>query len=75
MHEHTLTHSRCLCLLLKASLVLPAPFAWRCVVSRRSAVMFLCFDSFILGSFDKDDGPQLYMVDPSGISYVSDRLI
>uniref|UniRef100_A0AAV2JJH0 Proteasome subunit alpha type-3 n=1 Tax=Knipowitschia caucasica TaxID=637954 RepID=A0AAV2JJH0_KNICA len=25
--------------------------------------------SFILGSFDKDDGPQLYMVDPSGISY------
>lgn len=28
------------------------------------------FFSFILGSFDKDDGPQLYMVDPSGISYV-----
>lgn len=27
--------------------------------------------SFILGSYDKDDGPQLYMVDPSGISYVS----
>uniref|UniRef100_A0A3B5K9F1 Proteasome subunit alpha type n=1 Tax=Takifugu rubripes TaxID=31033 RepID=A0A3B5K9F1_TAKRU len=25
--------------------------------------------SFILGSHDKDDGPQLYMVDPSGISY------
>uniref|UniRef100_A0A3B4ZW90 Proteasome subunit alpha type n=1 Tax=Stegastes partitus TaxID=144197 RepID=A0A3B4ZW90_9TELE len=25
--------------------------------------------SFILGSYDKDDGPQLYMVDPSGISY------
>ena len=27
--------------------------------------------SFILGSYDQDDGPQLYMVDPSGISYVS----
>lgn len=27
--------------------------------------------SFILGSYDKDDGAQLYMVDPSGISYVS----
>lgn len=26
--------------------------------------------SFILGSYDEDDGPQLYMVDPSGISYV-----
>uniref|UniRef100_A0A8D3E8A8 Proteasome subunit alpha type n=1 Tax=Scophthalmus maximus TaxID=52904 RepID=A0A8D3E8A8_SCOMX len=26
--------------------------------------------SFILGSYDKDDGPQLYMVDPSGISHV-----
>lgn len=26
--------------------------------------------SFILGSHDEDDGPQLYMVDPSGISYV-----
>uniref|UniRef100_A0A4W4GXT7 Proteasome subunit alpha type n=1 Tax=Electrophorus electricus TaxID=8005 RepID=A0A4W4GXT7_ELEEL len=25
--------------------------------------------SFILGSYDDDDGPQLYMVDPSGISY------
>ncbi|KAG7277762.1 hypothetical protein CRUP_023050 [Coryphaenoides rupestris] len=25
--------------------------------------------SFILGSYDVDDGPQLYMVDPSGISY------
>ncbi|KAG1973196.1 proteasome subunit alpha type-3 [Pimephales promelas] len=25
--------------------------------------------SFILGSHDEDDGPQLYMVDPSGISY------
>uniref|UniRef100_A0A3B5L450 Proteasome subunit alpha type-3 n=1 Tax=Xiphophorus couchianus TaxID=32473 RepID=A0A3B5L450_9TELE len=25
--------------------------------------------SFILGSYDKDDGAQLYMVDPSGISY------
>uniref|UniRef100_A0A8C9YXU7 Proteasome 20S subunit alpha 3 n=1 Tax=Sander lucioperca TaxID=283035 RepID=A0A8C9YXU7_SANLU len=25
--------------------------------------------SFILGSYDKDDGPQLYMVDPSGISH------
>uniref|UniRef100_A0A8C1I9S0 Proteasome subunit alpha type n=2 Tax=Cyprinus carpio TaxID=7962 RepID=A0A8C1I9S0_CYPCA len=25
--------------------------------------------SFILGSYDEDDGPQLYMVDPSGISY------
>uniref|UniRef100_A0A674BHL1 Proteasome subunit alpha type n=1 Tax=Salmo trutta TaxID=8032 RepID=A0A674BHL1_SALTR len=25
--------------------------------------------SFILGSYDQDDGPQLYMVDPSGISY------
>lgn len=27
--------------------------------------------SFILGSYDQDDGPQLYMVDPSGISFVS----
>lgn len=26
--------------------------------------------SFMLGSYDEDDGPQLYMVDPSGISYV-----
>uniref|UniRef100_A0A8C9YY70 Proteasome subunit alpha type n=1 Tax=Sander lucioperca TaxID=283035 RepID=A0A8C9YY70_SANLU len=26
--------------------------------------------SFILGSYDKDDGPQLYMVDPSGISHL-----
>lgn len=34
-----------------------------------------CLDSFILGSHDKDDGPQLYMVDPSGISYVSYYLI
>ncbi|XP_021429624.2 proteasome subunit alpha type-3 [Oncorhynchus mykiss] len=25
--------------------------------------------SFILGSYDQDDGPQLYMVDPSGISF------
>uniref|UniRef100_A0A672PEB2 Proteasome subunit alpha type n=1 Tax=Sinocyclocheilus grahami TaxID=75366 RepID=A0A672PEB2_SINGR len=25
--------------------------------------------SFILGSYDEDDGPQLYMVDPSGISH------
>lgn len=31
----------------------------------------LCRFSFILGSYDKDDGAQLYMVDPSGISYVS----
>lgn len=51
-----------------------AAFTGRCGVWRRSAVMFLCLDSFILGSFDKDDGPQLYMVDPSGISYVSSRL-
>lgn len=36
---------------------------------------FFCFDSFILGSFDKDDGPQLYMVDPSGISYVGDPAV
>uniref|UniRef100_A0A8C7W9X5 Proteasome subunit alpha type n=1 Tax=Oncorhynchus mykiss TaxID=8022 RepID=A0A8C7W9X5_ONCMY len=28
--------------------------------------------SFILGSYDQDDGPQLYMVDPSGISYMKD---
>ncbi|MBN3313148.1 ARI4A protein, partial [Atractosteus spatula] len=26
--------------------------------------------SFMLGSYDEDDGPQLYMVDPSGVSYV-----
>lgn len=33
--------------------------------------MFVCYNSsFILGSHDEDDGPQLYMVDPSGISYV-----
>ncbi|XP_043929511.1 proteasome subunit alpha type-3 [Protopterus annectens] len=25
--------------------------------------------SFMLGSYDKDDGAQLYMVDPSGVSY------
>uniref|UniRef100_A0A4W5M3B2 Proteasome subunit alpha type n=1 Tax=Hucho hucho TaxID=62062 RepID=A0A4W5M3B2_9TELE len=25
--------------------------------------------SFIFGSYDQDDGPQLYMVDPSGISF------
>lgn len=62
--------------MLKASLRLPVLHSLGDVVGvwRRSAVMFLCLDSFILGSFDKDDGPQLYMVDPSGISYVSSRL-
>lgn len=34
-------------------------------------LIFVSSGSFILGSHDKDDGPQLYMVDPSGISYVS----
>ena len=34
-------------------------------------LLLLSVSSFILGSYDKDDGPQLYMVDPSGISYVS----
>ncbi|NXA35630.1 PSA3 protein, partial [Eudromia elegans] len=24
---------------------------------------------FMLGSYDKDDGAQLYMIDPSGVSY------
>ncbi|TRY98460.1 hypothetical protein DNTS_017515 [Danionella cerebrum] len=28
--------------------------------------------SFILGSHDEDDGPQLYMVDPSGIAYMKE---
>uniref|UniRef100_A0A7N8XJP5 Proteasome subunit alpha type n=1 Tax=Mastacembelus armatus TaxID=205130 RepID=A0A7N8XJP5_9TELE len=32
-------------------------------------MLMLVLCSFILGSYDKDDGPQLYMVDPSGISY------
>lgn len=55
-------------------------FAFSCVLfghcpAASSALMFLSFDSFILGSHDKDDGPQLYMVDPSGISYVSYYLI
>ncbi|KAL7992763.1 hypothetical protein Chor_017019 [Crotalus horridus] len=27
--------------------------------------------SFMLGSYDDDDGAQLYMIDPSGVSYVS----
>lgn len=27
--------------------------------------------SFMLGSYDSDDGAQLYMIDPSGVSYVS----
>uniref|UniRef100_A0A8C4S9B4 Proteasome subunit alpha type n=1 Tax=Erpetoichthys calabaricus TaxID=27687 RepID=A0A8C4S9B4_ERPCA len=31
------------------------------------AYMFGC--SFMLGSYDEDDGAQLYMVDPSGVSY------
>lgn len=26
--------------------------------------------SVILGSWDKDDGPEMYMIDPSGVSYV-----
>lgn len=39
-------------------------------LSNASLLHLLTF-SFILGSYDKDDGPQLYMVDPSGISYVS----
>ncbi|KAM9777974.1 proteasome subunit alpha type-3 [Neosynchiropus ocellatus] len=54
------------------------PFGCRQVTE--SSSVFTCFDSlfmsqilsvcsFILGSYDKDDGPQLYMVDPSGISY------
>lgn len=46
-----------------------------CCSAASSSGMFFCFDSFILGSFDKDDGPQLYMVDPSGISYVSDPAV
>lgn len=25
----------------------------------------------MLGSYDNDDGAQLYMIDPSGVSYVS----
>lgn len=25
----------------------------------------------MLGSYDSDDGAQLYMIDPSGVSYVS----
>lgn len=28
--------------------------------------------SLILGTYDPDDGPQIYMIDPSGISYVRD---
>ena len=27
--------------------------------------------SLILGAYDPDDGPQMYMIDPSGVSYVS----
>lgn len=27
--------------------------------------------SFIMGSYDKDDGAQMYMIDPSGVSHVS----
>lgn len=27
--------------------------------------------SVILASWDKDDGPEMYMIDPSGVSYVS----
>lgn len=26
--------------------------------------------SLILGTYDPDDGPQMYMIDPSGVSYV-----
>lgn len=35
--------------------------------------LFLC--SFMLGSYSVNDGPQLYMIDPSGVSYVSKLLI
>ena len=31
--------------------------------------LFLC--SFMLGSYSANDGAQLYMIDPSGVSYVS----
>lgn len=33
--------------------------------------LFLC--SFMLGSYSANDGAQLYMIDPSGVSYVSTR--
>lgn len=31
--------------------------------------------SLIIGTYDPDDGPQMYMIDPSGISYVRDDII
>ena len=27
--------------------------------------------SLIIGTYDHDDGPEMYMIDPSGVSYVS----
>lgn len=56
--------------------VVSVAFAGSCVLFGCSPVaspvlIFVSSGSFILGSHDKDDGPQLYMVDPSGISYVS----
>lgn len=29
--------------------------------------------SVIMGSYDNLDGPQMYMIDPSGVSYVSEH--
>lgn len=54
-----------------------APGTWAGAVSNSVWVdeeMFLISpfpSSFMLGSYDDDDGAQLYMIDPSGVSYVS----
>lgn len=31
--------------------------------------------SVILGSYDEHDGPQMFMIDPSGVAYVSKKNI
>ena len=39
-------------------------------INIQSVSSSLCFSVF-LSSYDKVDGPELYMIEPSGISYVS----
>lgn len=78
MHEHTQTHSLFSIVLKCVAGVVSVAFAGSCVFGcypvASPVLTFVSSGSFILGSHDKDDGPQLYMVDPSGISYVSYHL-
>uniref|UniRef100_A0A3B4FN96 Proteasome subunit alpha type n=1 Tax=Pundamilia nyererei TaxID=303518 RepID=A0A3B4FN96_9CICH len=51
---------------LKVTHQLPVVFLKHMFTLHQATLPSYCF---ILGSYDKDDGSQLYMVDPSGISY------